>query len=233
MNWLLWKEYRLNRLIVFVTLFLMIFPHLIMIYISWWNWFRGVATGLQRWQEYLAISAIYGLVLSQAGLALIGGNVIAGERADRSAEFQAYLPLTRRKILAAKLLVALAIACMIWLTNPPLFCLFAFTLGFPPGWGPGELRILGEIFFNVAITGLTFFCVAWLFSSILRSATFSVSAGLLTPLLAVSGIAFIAYLLDIQEAPQFTELYYRSFCLVVSPLCFAVGTWLFLRRREP
>ena len=50
-------------------------------------------------------------------LALLGGNSIAGERVDRSAEFLAYLPVSRGRILASKLLVALAAVPLIWLPN--------------------------------------------------------------------------------------------------------------------
>jgi ABC-type transport system involved in multi-copper enzyme maturation permease subunit len=221
MTWLLWKEYRLNRPIVFVMLFLMILPHLVVIYMALRYAHRGVT-----WLEGLPVASFYSFLLSQVALALIGGNAIAGERADRSAEFQAYLPLTRGKILAGKLLLALAIAAVIWLTNPPIL----WSLVQERNYGPPELL---RAFCNTAITGLTFFCVAWLFSSFLASPTFSVCAGLIAPLLVVSGLAYIAYLLDIPPPDNLIEASYRSICLVTAPVCFAVGTWLYLRRVEP
>ena len=47
-------------------------------------------------------------MISQLSIALIGGNAISGERVDRSAEFLYSLPIARRKLLASKLLFALA-----------------------------------------------------------------------------------------------------------------------------
>ena len=52
--------------------------------------------------------------------------------------------------------------------------------------------IMLEVFTNIAITGLTFFCVAWFFSSILTSPTISIVAGLITPLIIWSIILYIA-----------------------------------------
>ena len=66
------------------------------------------------------MSSIYSLIISQLAIALIGGNAIAGERADRSAEFLCSLPITRKRILASKLLISLAIILVIWLTDTML-----------------------------------------------------------------------------------------------------------------
>jgi len=227
MRWLFWKEYRLNRLIVYVTLFLMVFPHLFALYAIWWRYRHyGIPAG--TWLDYLAVSSLYGLCLSQAALALIGGNAMAGERADRSAEFQAYLPLTRGKILGAKLLMALAIAGMIWLTNASILCMLGRDNGYEFWRNTEELIV---VLANTATTGLTFFGVAWLFSSFLTSPTFSVCAGLITPLLVVSGVAYIDYLFEIRDLN--IGLWYRAICLTAAPVCFALGTWLYLRRVEP
>ena len=225
MTWLVWKEYRLNRPIVFVTLLLMIVPYLIAIYVTLRYAYRGA-----RWDANFIGASLYSLILSQVALALIGGNAIAGERADHSAEFQAYLPLPRKKILAAKLLLALAIAAVIWLTNPPILCALVWVFAdFSGRSEPGFHAVI----INTLITGLMFFCVAWLFSSFLSSPTFSVCAGLIAPLLVVSGIYYIRYLLSMPRAEQIVELNYRGICLACAPVCFAVGTWLYLRRVEP
>ena len=123
MNWLFWKEYRQNRVVVFALIMMLVVPYLFGLYAMGYQWhiahIRGQSWQLliEGWREILAVASIYSFGISQVALALIGGNVIDSERADRSADFQAYLPLTQ-KILAGKLLLVLAIAATIWLINP-------------------------------------------------------------------------------------------------------------------
>jgi ABC-type transport system involved in multi-copper enzyme maturation permease subunit len=198
----------------------------------WEEWHYG---GWQRFREYwwqtLAAVTVYSFALSQVALAVIGGNVIAGERADRSAEFQIYLPLPRTKILAAKLLLVLAIAAVVWAINP-------FVAWIALSLNTNEVvRIsfdLPPILFFSAITGLVFFCVAWFFSTVLRSPTFSVVAGLSAPAIIFSLILFVNYLLrgELSIDSRGMDIY-AALSVAVAIASFAVGTWLFLRRIEP
>ena len=121
MRWLVWKEYRQNRLIVFAMLFLLVCA------------VRDRVLGVFHMESLqpeprtpvprlpLRGRRAYSLALSQLIMALIGGNAIAGERAERSAEFQAYLPIPRGKILAAKLLLVLVMVAVIWVPNALVF----------------------------------------------------------------------------------------------------------------
>ena len=120
MKWLLWKDYRHNRLVVFAGLFFLLAPYLVGLYAACRQ--RSCEAAHPDDGKRLSPAvASYSLVISQMTVALIGGNAIAGERVDRSAEFLASLPITRRKILASKLLLSLAITAAIWLTDGPLF----------------------------------------------------------------------------------------------------------------
>ena len=232
MKWLVWKEYRLNRLILVVGAVLLVAPHVVALVLA----LRGVGPvmegGMSRLQMNLLVSAVYSLALSQLTLALLGGNAIACERADRSAEFLAYLPLARSRILAGKLVLALATAALIWIPN--LLILLWICAGLP---GPrAEVYTKGCILLGtVAITGLAFFCIAWLMSSFLESPTFSICAGLITPYLVMLGLALLGWWFGYtQEA--FGPWYWGTYggtCLVLAPACFAAGTWYYLRRVEP
>jgi ABC-type transport system involved in multi-copper enzyme maturation permease subunit len=225
LTWLVWKEYRQNRLIVFVTLFLLAVPYLIGLYVLW-RWGIRVRNDERPWKVYLTGVSMYSIGLSQLAMALIGGNVIAGERVDRSAEFQGYLPIRRRKNFVGKMLLAILLAAAVWLPN-------TLVLWRASDWlGPSDQATFREIFANIAIVGLTFFCVAWFFSASIRSPTIAVCAGLATPLLVVGSIIFIAYLREISETPL-VEFWFPAICLTLSPICFALGTWLYLRRVEP
>ena len=163
---------------------------------------------------------------------MIGGNAIAGERADRSAEFQVYLPLTRKKILAGKLLLVLAIAAAISLINP-LIVWSALASADPRMPDPSEVQL---IMIHIAITGLVFFCVAWFFSTILHSPTFSVAAGLATPLIIFSLILYGNYLIQGDPLKPGTEsilrICYVGISLALALPSFGFGTWLYLRRRS-
>jgi ABC-type transport system involved in multi-copper enzyme maturation permease subunit len=166
-------------------------------------------------------------VVSQLTLALLGGNLIACERVDRSAEFLVYLPLSRARILASKITLALLVAALIW--GPNLLILQLAVGELLPSQGSQQVWSgLGY----VAITGFVFFSVGWLLSSILESPTFAICAGLITPLLIVMGgqalVWALGYALDEVAGP-----WYARTCLTLAPVCLIVGTWYYLRRVEP
>jgi ABC-type transport system involved in multi-copper enzyme maturation permease subunit len=227
MKWLLWKEYRQNRLIVYVMLFLLVIPYVIGLSILWKWGIRSRFEGPQ-WKVCLAVTAFYSLGISQLAMALIGGNAIAGERVDRSAEFQAYLPIPRNKIFASKMLLALLMAGVIWLPNAVIL------------WGTSDVlmpersdyQVIREILGSIAIVGLMLFCVAWFFSATIHSPTFAVCAGLISPLPVYCAICAIA---DIRDLPldSLIEFWFPTICLILAPVCFVLGTWLYLRRVEP
>jgi ABC-type transport system involved in multi-copper enzyme maturation permease subunit len=178
--------------------------------------------------EAFMISSVYSIALLQLAFALLGGNSIAGERIDRSAEFLACLPVSRGRNLVSKLLVALAMVPLVWLPNLVVLAIagtFArpsFNFDFPSALG------------TIAVTGLAFFCVAWLFSCMLESPTFSVSAGLIAPLLVVTGVLWVGYLLNFEDAGGFVvHDWYVGLCLAISAASFPTGTVCSLRRVEP
>ena len=190
MKWLLWKDYRHNRLIVFTVLAILLGPHLIGLGVMFGGRWVEIDTRngkavywTPKWEEVFGGASGYSLCISQLAAALIGGNAIAGERVDRSAEFLYSLPMRRRKLLASKLLFALAIAVAIWLINSLIF--FCAIGGLPIPL-PRPVNWLGLA--TIATTGLTLFCVAWFFSSFVASPVLAVCAGVITPVLVASGI---------------------------------------------
>jgi hypothetical protein len=228
LNWLVWKEYRQNRLIVYAALCLLLVPYVLVIYAMWGAWpFCGfLAMDRVHWRHNLITACVYSLLFSQVALAMLGGNLIAGERVDRSAEFQSHLPIRRRKIFAAKMLAVVLLMAIIWLPNVTVLCAFADTVKFMfRGWHD----ILGVLSVTAA-TGIMALCVAWLFSSFLASATISACAGILAPIAVLSGLWLEAYLRDVSDYPIPS---YMVICSIVSSLAFAAGTRLYLRRVEP
>jgi len=228
MKWLIWKEYRLNRLILIVGAVLLVAPHVVALVLA----LRGVGPvregGLSRLQMNLLLSAVWSLVLSQVTLALLGGHAIACERADRSAEFLAYLPVARSRILAGKLVVALAAAAIIWVPNL-LIVLWTSTCG------PRAVAVVAHEMWPflgaVAITGLAFFGISWLLSSMLESPTFSICGGLVTPYLVLMAFVLLVWWFDWPGGVLAWG--YWVTCLVLALACFAAGTRYYLRRVEP
>ncbi len=236
MKWLLWKDYRHNRAIVFTALVLLLAPHLFVVYVNCGGPFPGLnaersrPAAANRWTEGFAASSFFSLVISQFAIALMGGNAIAGERVDRSSEFLFSLPITRRRLLASKIFLALTIIAAIWMNALILSCLWYLTRA-QGGGNP----VLNEAIANTAIIGLVFFCVAWFLSAFTASPAYAVCGGLVSPLLVSSGIYFVAYLLDfpLEEMNAYVEPWFRAICLALAPPLFAVGTWYYLRRVEP
>jgi ABC-type transport system involved in multi-copper enzyme maturation permease subunit len=228
MRWLLWKDYRHNRVVVIAGLCFLLVPHLIGAYAT----FRGDPKGSpleSRWRANLAISCLYSIFASQVAIALIGGNAIAGERSDHSAEFLFSLPISRTRLLISKLWLSLAIAGVIWLANAPILAYvarssFLFRRDIPD---------VAELLINTAITGLVFFSVAWLLSSLISSPAMAVCGGLIAPALIGLGFTFLDYLSIVSIPHSLFEPLYRTICLAIAPPCFVVGTWYYLRRVEP
>jgi len=227
MKWLLWKEYRANRLVLIVGAVLLLVPYAILLGIV----LRGVLhCSLAELCLGLCGAAAYSVGISQLTLALLGGNVIAGERVDRSAEFLAYLPISRARALASKLaLVALTVA-LVWIPN--LLVLLLASTGVPEKWlADLDSEVIGSVILHAAITGAVFFSVAWLLSSMLESPTFSICGGLVTPVLIMTAILLSFWRLGMPE--DAVPPWYIGISLVLAPACFAAGTAYYLRRVEP
>ncbi len=228
MNWLIWKEYRLNRLILIVGAVLLLAPHVVAFVLSLRGAGPGSAEGVSRWSINFMLSAIYSLVISQLTVALLGGHAIACERADRSAEFLAYLPVARSRILAGKLAVALGATAITWILNL-LIIVLTYSVLMP--LVASSARDFWTSLGAIAITGLAFFGVGWLLSSILESPTFSICGGLITPFLVLTAFALLVWWFVWPESA--IAWGYLLTCLVLGLACFAAGTWYYLRRVEP
>ncbi len=227
MKWLLWKEYRANRLVLIVGAVLLLVPYAILLSMA----LRGIFhCNLTEICLLLCGGAAYSVGISQLTLALLGGNMIAGERVDRSAEFLAYLPIPRGKALASKLtLVGLTVA-LVWIPNLLVF-LLART-GVSEKWLTSlRFEVIGSAIFHEAITGAVFFSVAWLLSSMLESPTFSICGGLVTPVLIITVILLVGWRFGMTEG--MVSPWYMGISLVLAPACFVAGTWYYLRRVEP
>jgi ABC-type transport system involved in multi-copper enzyme maturation permease subunit len=232
MNWLIWREYRLNRLILIVGLGLLLLPYAIALIALWW------ARLPPNVVEIFGAAALYSVALTQLVPVLLGGNAIAGERNDRSAQFVAYLPLSRPRRLAAKLSLTAAATAVLWAVNL-LILLIAF--GTDLDADPRLCNLVQNVLGYSAITSLVMFGVAWLISSLQSSPVFAVAGGLITPLVILMSLQWIAWGISLHHNretflpsfEQFLEIGYPAICAILALLCFSVGAWYYLRRVEP
>jgi ABC-type transport system involved in multi-copper enzyme maturation permease subunit len=221
MNWLLWREYRLNRWILAAGAVLILVPYVIaaifesdqyeFFFFGVWIFSSGSA--------YLTIS-------------LLAGNALAGERADRSAEFVAYLPLQRGRVLASKLILALITFVVIWGVSL---------------WGFDQVRVPAEMAHNIdpraqVINMLVVYCMGWLFTSFASSVTYASVSGFVAGMFLAASCQwgaiywtygkFVSPLLD-RDVHELATSRGAMICLPVAACCFATGTWNYLRRAEP
>jgi hypothetical protein len=160
--------------------------------------------------------------VAQLSLAVLSGNLIAVERADRSAEFLAYLPPSRSMVLRAK-------ASLLAFTAILLF-LLPLAIGGLAGWISGSLQGDGfrRSMLNVGSISAIGFCgsgIGWLGSCCLQSNAVAILFAILTPwilaiLVSVSGGA---------ESPAILVAANLSLGLAG----FLFGTRHYLHRVEP
>ena len=116
MTALLWKDYRLNRGVLLLGIALLLGPYAAVSAIALHGHWPSLPPA-GEWSALLLMASFLSLGLSQLTLVMLAGNSIASERADRSAEFLAYLPPSRTQILASKLLLAMLAAGVTWTVN--------------------------------------------------------------------------------------------------------------------
>src|SRR4051812_45278204 len=112
MTGLLWKEYRLNRGLLILGAAALAGVHVVGAAIEISHTWPALPGG-QTWADALASYGHLAMCLTPYLAAVLGGNAIACERAERSAHFLAYLPPTKAQILTSKLTVGVAATAML------------------------------------------------------------------------------------------------------------------------
>jgi ABC-type transport system involved in multi-copper enzyme maturation permease subunit len=226
MRGLLWKDYRLNRGLLLLGVVALAGVYLV-----------GLVVEVSHtWPEMPSANTLADAIYSFGHMALnilpllaalLGGNAIACERADRSAHFLAYLPPTKTQILASKLLVAAGALAALWGANGVLIWAVAPLLGPEP---TNFMHMLGTPSGALASCVLTF-GVGWLASACLEKPTFPVLLALLFPFALGYGLFLFASLTGIS---RFDVLEWAGTVgLAIGIAAFLAGTWCYCRRIEP
>ena len=228
MSWLLWREYRLNRLTLALGTMGLLLPCVI-VFLS----LLGAFDDSDRTDVYAQAWLLTGLC-SELTIALLAGNAIAGERADRSAEFIAYLPLQRWRTMASKLLLLSLAIAVLW--GVSRLVLTVYPSGQPLFDAP---RFPSRL--------LVILAAGWFWSSLQPSSVLASAAAYVTHIVIGVVAARIVYMR--MEEPvgvipnvmkHFLEQFfepmfelYDTIGLPVAIVCLSIGSWNYLRRREP
>ena len=204
MNWLLWREFRLNRWILVTGVSLILLSRVIGFLLAWFAVDEELDNGA---------GIVLSLFCSALTLAMLGGNAFAGERADRSAEFIAYLPLERRQMLAGKLILSLIAVVVIYVIN--LAALLHEDVR-----REGILALVA-----IGSAGLVVFSVSWLVSSIQSSPALATVSGIMTPIVVVVSA------MNMPDEPlrRLFGTVSLAVAMTVAIGCLCIGSWHFFR----
>jgi ABC-type transport system involved in multi-copper enzyme maturation permease subunit len=225
MKSLLWKDYRLNSLVLALGVGLWLAPYVVgsvMLMAKAPHAWRSSA----NWAVVFAGGGAASLGFSALTLLLLGANAIARERSDRSAEFLAYLPPSRGQVLGSMATVPLVAAGTIWASD--LFVVFVLA----PALGAGEeLNELASVIWSLGCISTLLFGAAWLGSSLLDSPFTAVGLALGMLFLVGGLLTTYNYVLASPEA-HLSSGAQAVVALVVGIACFAGGVTHYLKRSE-
>jgi ABC-type transport system involved in multi-copper enzyme maturation permease subunit len=232
MNTLIWKDYRENRKILAVIGILLLIPYVIYLMI-------GIVIAISArpaptsipWAGLFWGASSTAFYISIAVVSFIAGNAIAGERANRSAEFAAYLPIPRRSAIASKAIIAISSCLFFLVINYTINKSAGLAQNLIVGWdwpiSPVQLSV---------ITAVLMFGVSWLVSSLSSSSVIAAVSGVAAFLL-LSCICVFGTLKQNQATGQISVIWwvklYAGICLIAGIGCFVAGVICYLRRVEP
>lgn len=228
MKALLWKDCRVNGLVLIVGALLVLGPFLIAVPINFYS--ERIYGALSRpWPEQLTVTGLVSLAFSLLTMVMLGGNAIAGERADRSAEFLACLPPSRRAIITSKAIVALGVGLAAWLVNLGVI----YILAPRTGWVPAELathiqQSRADTLFFLGVLSVYLFGSAWLGSCLVASPAIATGLGFVPPFM--TGCLLLYFL-----GPEHPAIdgWYCGIAVTLGVLFFVAGVAYYLRRVEP
>lgn len=230
---LVWREWRRSRTILFVALGIIVALLLLVFSLPQPPETAGGKISVVDRMAVVGYFATWIAVhVSVFLLPMIAANSLAGERADRSAEFIAPLPVSRSVRLVAKVVLLAAVAIALWapvLLVAPLLGNSQLVKADDYRSGLGLLGMVAA--FTLLATALAWLLAAWVESPVIAAvgaiaipvAVPWVMFSLQVPFLAPA--SFFSLWFDSQGIPQ-------SLTLLVAAAFFAAGSALYVRRLE-
>ena len=227
MKALLWKDFRVNFFVLGFGVVCLFFPLLVFSGINVYSQAR-YGTLLFHWPVMLVDVGSFGLAVQLLTFAMLGGCAVAAERADRSAEFLAYLPPSRATIIASKALLAVSAALFIWLVDVAV----AYYLAPLAGAVPEEIIDFRDTIVPVlTATAVLLFGAAWCVSTFAPSHVMATGVGIAAPITVLCTLWAVEYFFNLRAFDL--NGWYKSICPTLGIVAFAAGTGYYLRRVEP
>jgi hypothetical protein len=229
---LLWKDYRVNLLVLAFGVAVLVGPPLAAAGLNLYG--RLTIGSVPRpWLEILVVTAPFGLAAQLLTIAMLGGNAIASERADRSAEFLAYLPPSRWMIITSKAVLAVGAGLLIWAIN------LAIIYGIPAHLGEVMAGLVtadligfrDDVVPVFATSSLLIFGAAWLGSSLLPTHTLATGFGIATPIALLCLLWAVEFFFELRGFDL--GWWYRTLCIPLGITAFVAGVVCYVRRVEP
>ncbi|MEI8370467.1 MAG: hypothetical protein WCJ31_18725 [Planctomycetia bacterium] len=230
---LVWREWRRSRTILFVALGIIVALLLLVFSLPQPPETAGGKISVVDRMAVVGYFATWIAVhVSVFLLPMIAANSLAGERADRSAEFIAPLPVSRSVRLMAKVVLLAAVAIALWapvLLVAPLLENLQLVKADDYRSGLGLLGMVAA--FTLLATALAWLLAGWVESPVIAAvgaiaipvAVPWVMFSLQVPFLAPA--SFLSFWIDSEGIPQ-------SLTLLVAAAFFAAGSGLYVRRFE-
>lgn len=230
---LLWKDYRQNRRVLCAVGIFLAVPFVVGLVIGALDRLRppseyGYVEQI-AWSDMFYAAGMWSFALLVLACPFVGGNAVAGERADRSAEFAAYLPVSRRSAITSKAVLAVGVCLLVAVVDLAV-AYIAGTL--KESWSTSYAQQMpGWIMVGVTTAALIF-GVSWLLSAILNSPAIAAACGILAALLLAGTLAFLDFIRGTDE-PVILAEWWLPISSLLGVGCFVAGVVYYLRRVEP
>lgn len=181
MKALLWKDARVNGVILAYALATSVGLFLVMAGINKVaEWRTGCL--FKEWPDLFGTAAMLSLVLELVTATLLGACAFASERADRTAEFMAYMPVSRRTIVLSKTILALAVFGFIGFLDVGMILHQTARQGVSAEVSASDVESFWRPITTFGAVALCMFGCAWFVSSMSHSHGLSAAAGILVPI---------------------------------------------------
>ena len=222
MKTLLWKDIRVNRMVLWYALVSLAGVYFVAAAVNVYGQIR-YGFPVKEWPEMLNLAAVLSLVLQLPAAAMFGGCAFAAERADRSAEFLAYLPIPRGKAVLSKAVLALGVLTFIWAVNS--------SVSYAMNTSGKDMSEVEQTIGMMGVVSLCMFGTAWLCSAVSSSHALSAAVGVLVPVTLGLGAVGVSSLAGWPDAS--VERWLPRVFAATGVVCFLGGARYYVWRVEP